>query len=268
MNYFDRPKIGIVGLGFVGAAIRQAMEMHCNLILVDKDPLKGPDTFEDLKDCEGIFVCVPTPFGDDGRCDTSALEFVLEKLKGYEGVIISKCTAPPLVYKTLNEVHPNLVHAPEFLTAANASLDYVNGKFIIIGGRVKAYRDQAEKIIKAGQPHAERIAHCTIEEASLAKYTINSFLATKVTFMNEIYQLANTIGADYKIVSWMATLDERIGNSHMRVPGPDGQFGFGGMCFPKDTSALLKYAEEVGVNLNVLDAAVKKNTLLRLTDSK
>lgn len=86
--------------------------------------------------------------------------------------------------------------------------------------------------------------------------------------MNEIYQLANALGADYKMVSWMATLDERIGDSHMRVPGPDGQLGFGGMCFPKDTSALLKYAEEVGVTLNVLDAAVKKNTILRLTDSK
>ncbi len=268
MNYFDRPKIGIVGLGFVGSAVRSSMEIHCDLVLVDKDPSKGSHTFEDLKKCEGVFVCVPTPFGNDGHCDTSALEFVLEKLKDYEGVIISKCTAPPLVYKELNKKHANLVHAPEFLTAANASIDYINGKFIIIGGKVKAYRDQAEKIIKIGQSNAEKIAHCTIEEASLAKYTINSFLATKVTFMNEIYQLAEAIGADYKIVSWMATLDERIGNSHMRVPGPDGQFGFGGMCFPKDTSALLKYAEEVGVALNVLDAAVKKNTLLRLTDSK
>jgi UDPglucose 6-dehydrogenase len=244
------------------------MEDYCQLALVDKDPSRGVHTFDDLKACEGVFVCVPTPFADDGSCDTSALEYVLDKLKGYEGVIISKCTAPPLTYKALNNGHPNLVHAPEFLTAANAYQDYVNGKFIIIGGRVQAYREQAERIIKMGQRNASRIAHCTIEEASLAKYTINSFLATKVTFMNEIYQLSEALGADYKMVSWMATLDERIGGSHMRVPGPDGQFGFGGMCFPKDTSALLKYASDVGVNLNVLDAAVKKNTLLRLTDSK
>jgi UDPglucose 6-dehydrogenase len=268
MNYFDRPKIGIVGLGFVGSAIRDAMDIHCDLILVDKDPTRSSHTFEDLKTCEGVFVSVPTPFGEDGQCDTSALEYVLEQLKGYDGVIISKCTAPPLTYKALNDAHPNLVHAPEFLTAANASLDYVNGKFIIIGGRVQAYREQAERIIKMGQSSAERIAHCTIEEASLVKYTINSFLATKVTFMNEIYQLANAIGADYKMVSWMATLDNRIGDSHMKVPGLDGQLGFGGMCFPKDTSALLKYAEDSGVTLNVLDAAVKKNTLLRLTEPK
>jgi UDPglucose 6-dehydrogenase len=268
MNYFDRPKIGIVGLGFVGSAIRDAMDISCDLVLVDKDPTRSSHTFEDLKTCEGIFVSVPTPFGEDGKCDTSALEYVLEQLKGYNGVIISKCTAPPLTYKALNALHPNLVHAPEFLTAANASLDYVNGKFIIIGGRIQAYMELAEKIIKFGQSNATLVAHCSIEEASLAKYTINSFLATKVAFMNEIYQLAQAIGADYDHVAKMVTLDTRIGNSHMKVPGLDGQLGFGGMCFPKDTSALLKYAEEVGINLNVLDAAVKKNILLRLTDSK
>ena len=146
--------------------------------------------------------------------------------------------------------------------------DYVEGKFIILGGRIKAYLDQAEKISKWGQPNATLVAHCSIEEASLAKYTINSFLATKVSFMNEIYQLAQAIGADYNHVAKMVSLDKRIGNSHLQVPGPDGSFGFGGMCFPKDTSALLKYADEAGVSLNVLDAAVKKNVLLRLTEPK
>lgn len=270
MNFLKEPKIGIVGLGFVGGAIKDAMVDRCTLVLVDKDPKKGPSTFQDLKDCDGVFVAVPTPFGDDGRCDTSALEYVLEQLKAiqYDGVIISKCTAPPLTYKALNQGTPNLVHAPEFLTAANAYSDYVRGKFIIIGGRIKAYREQAERIIKLGQTEAENIAHCTIEEASLAKYTINSFLATKVTFMNEIHQLSTLLGADYNQIAQMVSMDNRIGISHMRVPGPDGEFGFGGMCFPKDTSALLKFASDVGAHMNVLDAAVKKNTLLRLTEPK
>lgn len=268
MNFLKLPKIGIVGLGFVGNAIKESMDSHCSLVLVDKDPQKGTHTFNDLRDCEGVFVCVPTPFGDDGKCDTSILEYVLEQLKGYEGVVISKCTAPPLFYKELNQQYPNLVHSPEFLTAANAVKDYINGKFAIVGGRIKAYTDLAEKIIKYGQTSIETVAHCSIEEASLAKYTINSFLATKVTFMNEIYQLAQAIGADYDHVSRMVNMDSRIGLSHMRVPGPDGSFGFGGMCFPKDTAALIKYAEELGINLNVLDAAVKKNTMLRLIEPK
>ena len=265
---FERPKVGIIGLGFVGNAIMQSLEISCNLVLVDKDPAKGSNSYADLAECEGVFVCVPTPFGDDGKCDTSILEEVLKNLKDYDNVIISKCTAPPLFYKNLNKQYPNLVHSPEFLTAANAARDYINGKFIILGGRVKAYLDQAEKISKWGQPNATSVAYSSIEEASLAKYTINSFLATKVSFMNEIYQLASAIGADYTSVAKMVSLDNRIGQSHLQVPGHDGSFGFGGMCFPKDTSALLKYAEELDVPLNVLDAAVKKNLLLRLTESK
>jgi UDPglucose 6-dehydrogenase len=265
MNLFSKPKIGIIGLGFVGSAVRDAMDMSADLVLVDKDPTRGSHTFADIHSCEGVFVCVPTPQSDDGTCDTSALESVLEQLKDYDGVIISKCTAPPLIYKALNEKYKNLVHAPEFLTAANARQDYLNGKFAFIGGRVRAYMNQARDIIVWGQPGiVDNITFCTIEEAALAKYTINTFLSTKVSFMNEMYQLCQAIGADYSTVARMVSHDRRIGSSHMQVPGPDGQFGFGGMCFPKDTAALLKFAKDAGVDMNVLDAAVKKNLLLRL----
>jgi UDPglucose 6-dehydrogenase len=168
----------------------------------------------------------------------------------------------------LNDRYPNLVHAPEFLTAANAERDYLSGKFAIIGGSVGAYQRDAERIIRWGQSQLENVQHCTIQEAALAKYAINSFLSTKVTFMNELYLLATKTGQDYNKIASMITMDSRIGNSHMKVPGPDGEFGFGGMCFPKDTSALLKYAEQQGAQLNVLDAAVKKNLILRLTEPK
>lgn len=268
MTYFQRSKIGIVGIGFVGGAIRDAMYPHCDLILVDNDPARGTHSYKDLKGCEAIFICVPSPQGDDGRCDTSILESVLECLESFDGVIISKCTASPEVYRQLNEQYPNLVHSPEFLTAANASRDYANGTFAIIGGKIKAYRDQAETIIKEGQQSLEVIHHCTIEEAAMAKYTINTFLATKVVWMNELCQLCTTMGVDYNKVVSMASTDRRIGSSHLRVPGPDKAFGFGGACFPKDTAALLKIAEDYGIPLNVLDTAVKKNTLLRLTEPK
>ncbi len=258
------PKIGIIGIGFVGGAIRDAMADHCNLILVDRDPKKGTHKIKDIFDCEGVFVCVPTPQSNDGKADTSILESVLNSLKDFKGVIISKCTAPPDVYEKLNKKHPNLVHAPEFLTAANAYKDYISGKFAIIGGSVGAYLRDAERIIRLGQPNLENVAHCSIQEASLAKYTINSFMSTKVIFMNEIAKLASSTGQSYEKIASMVTMDERIGKSHMQVPGPDGQFGFGGACFPKDTAALLKYSEEQGISLNVLDAAVKKNTLIRL----
>ena len=103
----------------------------------------------------------------------------------------------------------------------------------------------------------------------MAKYIINTFLATKVIFMNEMAQLAEASGLRWDTIRHLIALDERrFGNSHTQVPGPDGQYGFGGACFPKDTAALLRYADQLDIPLNVLDAAVKKNTLLRLTEPK
>lgn len=264
----DSTKIGIVGLGFVGSAIRDSMD-HGFVDLILVDPPKGlPHTYNDLLSCEAVFVCVPSPSTDDGSCDTSILEGVLEKLKDYSGVIISKTTAPPDVYNTLSTKYRNLVHAPEFLTAANASRDYANGKFAIIGGSTSAYVREAERIIRMGQQDLQDVRYSTASEASLAKYIINCFLATKVIFMNEVYKLTSSNGLDYKTIASLVKLDPRIGTSHMQVPGPDGALGFGGMCFPKDTSALLKWAEQYGQSLEVLNAAVKKNTLLRLTEPK
>ena len=260
-------KIGIVGLGFVGGAIKESMS-HADVNLVIIDPAKGyNDTYQDMIDCEGVFVCVPSPQGDDGSCDTSILENVLQNLQsiGYTGVVISKCTAPPDVYEQLNKQYTNLVHSPEFLTAANANADYANGKFVIIGGKVQAYIRDAERIIRIGQTRLDQVRYCSIGEASLAKYTINCFMSTKVVFMNEMYQLAIKMGLDYDTIASMVKMDNRIGNSHMQVPGPDGSCGFGGACFPKDTSALLKIGEQQGIDLSVLNAAVRKNTLLRLT---
>ena len=264
-------KVGIVGAGFVGSAIAEAMDHgFCGLTIVD--PAKGyNNTYQDLLDCDGVFVCVPSPQSDDGTCDTSILEDVLSNLAkiNYQGVIISKCTAPPDVYEQLNDLYPNLIHAPEFLTAANAKSDYINGKFAMIGGRVGIYQREAERLIRIGQGLlGDNVVHCSIGEASLAKYTINCFMSTKVVFMNELYQLAQAMNLNYDNVAAMIKMDHRIGSSHLQVPGPDGSCGFGGACFPKDTSAMLKFAEQYNTPLNVLDAAVKKNTLLRLTEPK
>lgn len=264
-------KVGIVGAGFVGSAIAEAMDHgFCGLTIVD--PAKGyNNTYQDLLDCDGVFVCVPSPQSDDGTCDTSILEDVLSNLAkiNYQGVIISKCTAPPDVYEQLNDLYPNLIHAPEFLTAANAKSDYINGKFAMIGGRVGIYQREAERLIRIGQGLlGDNVVHCTIGEASLAKYTINCFMSTKVIFMNELYQLAQAMNLNYDNIAAMVKMDHRVGSSHLQVPGPDGAFGFGGACFPKDTSAMLKFAEKYNTPLNVLDAAVKKNTFLRLTEPK
>lgn len=261
------PTYGIVGLGFVGSAVENSMRSMTNIKVVDIDPEKSTHTIDQLGDCEGIFVCVPTPQADDGVCDTSALEDVLTKLEYYKGPIISKCTAPPAFYKKLSEKYINLIHAPEFLTAANAMQDYILGTFAMIGGSSEEFRAEAERIIKIGQKSLKEIRHCSVEEAALAKYGINTFLATKIVFMNELYLLCKKTGVDFDTVIDLIKLDSRIGTTHMRVPGQDG-FGFAGMCFPKDTSALYHYAKSNDVEMEHMKSVIEVNKKLRKISKK
>lgn len=266
MNYY-RSHIGIIGAGFVGNAILQNYSRLEQVISI-RDPAKGYNaSYDELKECDGIFICVPSPSNPDGSCDSSILEDVLSNFKDYDGVLISKVTATPDVYEKLQKEYKNLVYVPEFLTAANSVQDYADENWVIIGGNVMAYQREAKRLIS--QSKKELTAEfCSIGEAALVKYAINSFLATKVVFMNEFANIANTKGYDWNKISHLINLDKRIGISHMRVPGPDGYYGFGGMCFPKDTSAILHYANKIDCDLNVLSTAVKKNTLLRLQKPK
>ena len=260
-----KTKIGIIGAGVVGGSIINAIKdlNQVELLVYDIDPEKSTHHFSDLFLCDGIFVCTPTPQDQDGTCDTSALVDVLKQLEGYRGVIISKSTAPIDVYQKLNEKYNNLIHAPEFLTEANAVRDYQDGHFAFIGGNTKAFIREAERIIRITQHDLRQVYHCTIGEAALAKYIINTFLAVKVSYMNEMFILAQKMQCNYDTVSKMVKCDTRIGTSHMAVPGPDGSYGFGGMCFPKDTSALLQFAKSWGLDLKVLDGAINVNKVVR-----
>jgi len=265
---FEWPKIGVIGLGHVGTAIKIAYEdAGHDVICIDIDSTKTTGTYTDLCQCEAVFVCVPSPTKDNGDCDTEILSDVLYFLKDFKNVIISKSTAPPEFYEKINTVYSNLVHVPEFLTAANANKDFCSQKSVIIGGSVLAYQREAERILKSVQPIQEA-KYTGIGEAAFVKYAINSFLATKVIFMNEMAQLAQAHGYKWRDVASSLAIEPRIGSSHMQVPGPDGEYGFGGMCFPKDTSAFVKYARKFGVHLNILKTAIKKNTLYRLHKSK
>jgi len=254
--------IGIIGLGFVGNAVRESLKNQQVKII---DPDKGyENTYEEIAKTEAIFVCVPSPSKRDGSCDTSILEGVLERLKNYTGVIISKVTAPPGTYAKLQNKYPQLIYIPEFLTADNAVEDYKSTKKFIIGGRIVAYQNEAVRIMKSSHGFAT-FNFCSIEEASLVKYTVNAFLALKVSFMNEMYDVANAADIDWDNLQNLILFadKDRIGYSHMAVPGPDGKRGFGGMCFPKDTAGLLHYAKDMGINMDILETAVYKNKQLR-----
>jgi UDPglucose 6-dehydrogenase len=259
----DNMKIGIIGMGIVGVAIDHSY-LFTDCEVVRRDLAKGyTASFAEFVDCDGIFVCVPTPIGEAGQCNTSILADVLEDLYqvNYKGVIISKCTAPPDAYEYLINQYPNLVHSPEFLTEANARNDYMTGNLLVLGGS-DYFNNLAESVIKQAIT-PQQVFKVDIKTASLYKYFLNSYLALKVVAMNEFYQLSNANNVDWETIKGMLKQDSRVGSTHLNVPGADGSFGFGGMCFPKDTRALLSLAKSQNVDLSVLEAAVYKNISLR-----
>jgi len=259
-------KIGIIGLGYVGSAVAAS---YADDKILFNDPVKHPASsvsYETMmKKCRVIFVCVPTPQSEDGTCDSSILESVLHGLEGYDGLVICKCTAPPNLYKQLEkELDLKLVHVPEFLTQARAKYDYVNPHKIVVGCK-KKLRDEVADVLMASAVNFDRvnIEYCDIATASFFKYFANNMLAIKVVLNNEFSVLATALGVDWADVTSIASTDSRLGNTHWSVPGPDGQVGFGGACFPKDTEAFATLAKPHNVKLSVLKAAILANKLMR-----
>ena len=256
--------IGIIGQGFVGNAVYQKFKQFFSVKTYDLDPYKSNSTEEETLNQDIVFVCLPTPMGKNGECVVSIVESALVKLNESNAKIaVVKSTVAPTTTEKWNKQFKNLtvVFNPEFLTEANAVKDFENQNRIILGGPRKgttplkpifAKAFPKAKIIKTDSTHAEMV-----------KYLTNSFLATKVSFANEIYQICERIGIDYDKVVEYATFDPRLGNSHWSVPGPDGDFGYGGHCFPKDIKALINVADNLGVDSTMLTSTNKKNDLVR-----
>jgi len=251
-------KIGIIGFGYVGQAIGWA---YRNDDLVIRDPkMENSASLDKFVDCDAIFVCVPSPpKGDlieDGHCDSSILEQTLKELLfvniNKSIPIICKTTAPPSVYKQLQQEYPNIVHSPEFLTQADSVRDYANADYCVLGGDYE-WCVVARKIIQHGRNLTQdKHIIVSIETAALYKYMMNSYLATKVTFMNDFKKLADAESVEWKDLQYLSIFDSRIGSTHMDVPGPDGQYGWGGSCFPKDIAAILEESLDLGIELELL----------------
>jgi UDPglucose 6-dehydrogenase len=166
--------------------------------------------------------------------------------------IICKTTAPPSVYNKLQEKYPNIVYSPEFLTAANHIADYSNAEFFVIGGHTE-WCERAREVIRQGVSLTDNdFIYSDIKTASMFKYMMNSFMSMKVTFMNDFYELCQAEGIDWRTMKKLAGYDDRVGKTHMDVPGPDGQFGYGGACFPKDVAAIITEAIDLNVDFELM----------------
>lgn len=262
-------RLGVIGAGFVGGAVINGFntpKVKQRVI----DPKISTSTIQQMVE-EGThltFVCVPTPESENGSVDVSIVDNVLSELDklAYDGIVIIKSTiTPDHLQRFVKEYDLKIVYNPEFLTEANAWEDFINPPMQILGGTWEDCEVVERAYVKFSRVKIVPTFKTDIVSASLLKYTINSWLATKVVFMNEINKLHQASGADttWEQFTDMLQRDQRIGNTHLRVPGPDGKFGFGGHCFPKDTAGLLNYAKSNSCDLTVLSQAVSTNNTIR-----
>jgi UDPglucose 6-dehydrogenase len=201
-----------------------------------------------------------------GECDVRLLETVMDQLQdgcrevATRPTVVIKSTVPPgTTTKFYNRGYLDVCFSPEFLTEANSFEDFKNQSRIIIGG------EGAKKVKRMFRRPFPRIPIIITraETAEMVKYFTNCFLATKVTFANQMYEICNETGIDYDKVCEYALYDERIGKSHLAVPGPDGDLGFGGHCFPKDLAAMIAFADKNGADEYFLKAVEVFNRSIR-----
>jgi len=282
------PSIGIVGLGFVGDALRQAITAtqfpdnsanslrHINLHTYDINPDTDP-TAPTLRclvnESDMIFVCVPTPSGPGGLCDTSIVREVINDIQRFASshkIIVIKSTVSIGTTDSVQDLckEHTIIFNPEFLTEANYRSDYLNGAIII--GRSKwapmhfarlVAEVQVEiisRVSDTGTPPT-RVRIVTAREAELFKYTSNIFLATKVSLVNELYDIAARLHIDWDTVRSLAVEDHRLGPTHWSVPGPDGRRGWGGTCLPKDLAAMIHTGLAARIPTPLLSAVWNRN---------
>lgn len=259
-------KVSIIGHGFVGKALENALNNSVETLIIDpiyKNKISDITLFEP----DYIFICVPTPMADGGNQDLSILDEVIHEIKVLDvnSEIILKSTVLPNNITIIEELIPNIIYNPEFLTEKNSFEDFINGDLIVLGSRNKNFKKISSFYKNYTKCTTKNFILTDLIAASLIKYTINSYLASKVMFFNELHNLFKKSGTDENWENFIDAVssDSRIGRSHMKVPGPDGRYGFGGACFPKDTQALYNYSLDEESPLKILKKVIDLNNHIR-----
>lgn len=306
--------IGVIGQGFVGGSLTTVFAERGETVYVydklgkcapggtpgfvrqiTRDVITPSSITEFVRECEGTsgfsgvyFVCVPTPMYEDGSCDTSVVEDVLELLAAApyvadspQRIAVIKSTVPPgsteRWNRQFNDRDLHVVFSPEFLTEANAVNDMREQNRIVLGGP-RPYINTVRNVFMRAFPKIP-IIKTSSTTAEMVKYVTNCMLAVKVSFANEIAQICESLdkddlNVDYDKVVEYAKFDRRLGETHWSVPGPvpthDGRYvrGFGGHCFPKDINALMSVAKSYNIEPIVMKAAWEKNLELRPTEDR
>lgn len=246
--------IVIAGYGFVGRAHEAVLKNKFTVNIYDP-----PLGYVDIVAPDGVIVCVSTPALGDGSCNVNNVADVIGRVSE-EVPILIKSTISLEGWRALKDLFPNhqLAFSPEFLRAATAVEDFLATREIYMGGDAVGFWHAVFRV--AFDDDQFTTHHALAEELILAKYFRNSFLASKVAFFNQVYDLCAATGIEYEIVRHVIATDQRIGYSHTEIT-PDR--GFGGHCFPKDVQAIIKTAEKNNVDLSLLKLALEYNNSIR-----
>jgi UDPglucose 6-dehydrogenase len=251
-------KIGIIGLGVVGRAIMDGLKQIGQKVSY-YDIKFSETTLFNVLDTEIVFVCVPTNSTVEENCDTSIVESVVSQLMSaqYKGIVAIKSTVIPKTTQRLIEEYnnQNICFVPEFLRQRCALSDFHDYHDVLVIGT-----DNSEVYYKIKESHRSipvSVIQVTPTEAEIVKYFNNVHNAMEIVFANAVYEMTNSLGANYQNVFDAVTKRRNINPSYLRC---SDQFkGYGGACLPKDLAAWAILAKDLGVNVELFNAIINDN---------
>lgn len=252
-------KIGIIGYGYVGKAIKEMIDDHYEVLIYD--PAMKYNTKEEINSCDLGIICVPTPMNDDGSCDTRIVEQVMDWLK--TPLVLIKST----VYPGFTEGYPQAVFSPEYVGESkyyNPIYKTIKETDFIIFGGLSENTQKCVDIFKPILGPLVKYFQTDSRSAELVKYMENTFFATKITFCQEWYDICQAFGRSYDEIREMWLADQRINRMHTSV-FKDNR-GFKGKCLPKDLLGIIKASEEAGHEPELLKKVVQINGKLCAKD--
>ena len=265
--------VAIIGYGYVGKAMGEFFTKYDEYGAKRYQPLVYDPSLQcSLSDqeqkerinseCDLAVVCVPTPSKDDLSCDTSIVEYSIDWLKT-DLILIKSTIVPGTVDKLVEKTGKNIAFSPEYCGEGdynpghNFQNTVANEPFYIFGGKPETTSRLVDIFQRIAGP-TRTFFQCTAKEAELIKYMENSFLATKVVFIYEMHQIAESLGCDWNQVREGWLLDPRINRSHTSIFN-DNKKPFTGKCLPKDVNAIVKCAENKGYSANFIKSVLESN---------
>src|SRR4030042_2216149 len=264
-----KKRVAVVGYGYVGKGVYNFFKDNLETVYFDPN-VKGSASKEKINSCDLGVICVPTPMGKDGACDLSIIEETLEWLA--TPLILIKSTIPPGTTEYLaKKTGKKICFSPEYMGEGGYFVPYWKyshprdmkyHNFQIIGGKKETASRIADFFVRVSGPDAKFfITDSTTAE--LVKYMENAFIATKVTFCNEFYNIARAFGVEYKELRELWLLDSRMGRMFSAVFPEKEKRGFEGKCIPKDINAIVKASEKEGYDPKFIKSVVDNNKRIR-----